>query len=181
MNELEKKSAVDLTDLAVGIIVLGVVVSIGATILLNMRDTRLTDLSTYNTLNESFSPGSGGSSTGTLTNKWFKGITQIKNETGNFPISSGNYTVSTSQLDGTATITNTTNSWPGPWNVSYNAYNTSRADFSVPNSAAIGLGEYGNWFKIIVIVGVAAVILSLIFMAFGRNTGGSSGGIGGEY
>ena len=34
-----KQSAVDLTDLAIGIVVLGIVVSIGATILLNVRDT----------------------------------------------------------------------------------------------------------------------------------------------
>lgn len=88
-----KKSAVDLTDLAIGIVVLGIVVSIGATILLNVRDT--------NTANDT-------------------------------------------------------------------AYNLS-------NSAATGLAEYGNWFTIIVIVGVASVILSLIFMAFGGRGGGSSG------
>lgn len=91
-NALLKKSAVDLTDLAIGIVVLGIVVSVGATILINVRDT--------NTAN------------------------------------------------GTA------------WNVS--------------DKAASGLAEYGNWFKIIVIVGVAAVVLSLIFMAFGRR-GGTGG------
>ncbi len=95
MEKLDfKKSAVDLTDLAIGIVVLGIVVSIGATILLNVRDT---------------------------------------NATGD---------------------------------VSYN----------LANDAATGLAEYGNWFDIIVIVGVAAVILSLIFMAFGRR-GGSGGGV----
>lgn len=86
-----KNSAVDLTDLAIGIVVLGIVVSVGATILLNVRDTNTT----------------GGT-----------------------------------------------------------AYNLS-------DDAATGLAEYGNWFKIIVIVGVAAVVLSLIFMAFGRQSGGS--------
>ena len=85
-----KTNAVDLTDLAVGIVVLGIVVSIGATILINIRDT--------NTVN------------------------------------------------GTA-------------------YNLSE-------DAALGLAEYGNWFTIIVIVGIAAVILALIFMAFGRRGGG---------
>ena len=84
-----KKSAVDLTDLALGIVVLGIVVSVGATILVNVRDT------------------------------------------------------------------NTANS------ISYN----------LADDAATGLAEYGNWFKIIVIVGVAAVILALIFMAFGRGAG----------
>ena len=87
---LEKKSAVDLTELAIGIVVLGIVVSVGATVLINVRDTN-------------------------------------------------------TDLDGAA------------WNVS--------------NAAAVGLAEYGNWFKILVIVGIAAVVLSLIFMAFGRRAG----------
>ena len=89
-----KKSAVDLTDLAIGIVVLGIVVSVGSTILINVRDTNVENNSA--------------------------------------------------------------------WNVS--------------NKASLGLAEYGNWFKIIVIVGVAAVVLSLIFMAFGRR-GGESGAV----
>jgi len=84
-----KHNAVDLTDLAIGIVVLGIVVSIGATILLNVRDTNTTDDTAYN----------------------------------------------------------------------------------LANDAAAGLAEYGNWFDIIVIVGVAALILTLIFMAFGRQGG----------
>ena len=88
-----KKNAVDLTDLAIGIVVLGIVVSVGATILINVRDTNTSGTASYN----------------------------------------------------------------------------------VADKAATGLAEYGNWFKIIVIVGVAAVILSLIFMAFGRRGGGMSG------
>jgi hypothetical protein len=87
-----KQSAVDLTDLAIGIVVLGIVVSIGATILVNVAATNTAGSTAYN----------------------------------------------------------------------------------LANSAATGLAEYGNWFDIIVIVGVAAVILSLIFMAFGR--GSVSGG-----
>lgn len=86
-----KKQAVDLTDLAIGIVVLGIVVSVGATILINVRDTNTADTTAYN----------------------------------------------------------------------------------LANDAAVGIAEYGNWFKIIVIVGVAAVVLSLIFMAFGR--GGQGG------
>ena len=85
-----RKSAVDLTELAIGIVVLGIVVSIGATVLINVRDT--------NTENDS------------------------------------------------------------AWNLS--------------DAAAGGLAEYGNWFTILVIVGIAAVILSLIFLSFGRAGGG---------
>jgi hypothetical protein len=86
------KKAVNLTDLAIGIVVLGIVVSVGATILINVRDTNTAASAAYN----------------------------------------------------------------------------------VSNAAAVGLGEYGNWFKIIVIVGVASVILGLIFMAFGRSSQGST-------
>ena len=85
-----KKPAVDLTELAIGIVVLGIVVSVGATVLINVRDTNTSGTAAYN----------------------------------------------------------------------------------VADKAAVGLAEYGNWFKIIVIVGVAAVILGLIFMAFGRSSGG---------
>ena len=85
-----KKSAVDLTDLAIGIVVLGIVVTVGATILINVRDTNTSGSTAYN----------------------------------------------------------------------------------LADDAATGIAEYGNWFKIIVIVGVAAVVLSLIFMAFGRRAGG---------
>ena len=92
MQILEKKSAVDLTDLAIGIVVLGIVVSVGANVLINVRDTNTAGTSAYN----------------------------------------------------------------------------------VADKAAIGIAEYGNWFKIIVIVGVAAVVLSLIFMAFGRRGGGGA-------
>ena len=87
-----QKSGVDLTDLAIGIVVLGIVVSVGATVLVNVRDT---------------------------------------NTAGDI------------------------------------AYNLA-------DDAATGLAEYGNWFKIIVIVGVAAVVLSLIFLAFGGRQGGMS-------
>jgi hypothetical protein len=91
MLKLEtKKAAIDLTELAVGIVILGIVVSIGATVLINVRDTN--DAGTH-------------------------------------------------------------------------AYNLS-------DDAAGGLAEYGNWFTILVIVGIAAVVLSLIFLAFGRRGGG---------
>jgi len=39
--------------------------------------------------------------------------------------------------------------------------------YNVSDDAASGLGEYGNWFSIIIIVSIAAVILALIFSAFG--------------
>ena len=43
--------------------------------------------------------------------------------------------------------------------------------YNLANSAATGIAEYGNWFKVLVIVAIAGVILGLIFMSFGRNTG----------
>ena len=79
--------AINMSELAISIVVLGIVVAVGATILINVRDTNTAGTTGYN----------------------------------------------------------------------------------VANAAAVGLGEYGNWFKILVIVGVASVILGLIFMAFGRG------------
>ena len=100
-----QKSAVDLTDLAIGIVVLGIVVSIGATVLVNIADTNYVLSATCNT-------------------------------------TSGIY--------------------------------TGCPDYELANDAATGLAEYGNWFSIIVIVGVAAVVLALIFLAFGGRTSGTS-------
>ena len=99
-----QKSAVDLTDLAIGIVVLGIVVTVGATILVNVRDTN---------------------------------------------------------VDGT---------------LHCNSVNTTGCGtaYNLANDAATGLAEYGNWFGIIVIVGVAAVVLSLIFLAFGGRGSGTS-------
>lgn len=48
----KRKSAIDLTDLAVGILILGIVVVIGSRMMLTIRDNRLTDLSTVKSANE---------------------------------------------------------------------------------------------------------------------------------
>ena len=87
-----KRGITDLSEFAIGIVILGIVVSIGATVLINVRDT------------------------------------------------------------------NTANSTP---------YNLS-------DKAATGLGEYGNWFKILVIVAIAGAILSIIFASF-RFRGAAGG------
>ena len=177
----QRKNAVDLTELALGIVVLGIVVTIGAVILTTMRDTRLTDLDTSVTANESISPTDAGVA---LTKTWVKSVDFCTNgseadgavET----LTTENYTVSINAGNGYATIYNESevyaNPTSNPWNCTYTTYNTSRADWALADEAATGLAEYGNWFKIIVIVGVAAVVLSLIFLAFGRRSGTDVGG-----
>jgi len=168
-----KKNAVDLTELAIGVVILGIVVSIGAYILITFRDTKLTDLSTVTTTKEALS---FTNSQDTLSNKWGKSVVSVQNVSTGAVLNSGNYTVSISPVDGTITITNLTNTWQ-PWDVNYSWYNTSsRADYSLANSSATGISEFGNWFKIIVIVGVAAVVLSIIFMSFGKSSQGQSTG-----
>lgn len=166
--ENKKKSAVDLTDLALGIVVLGIVVSIGSVILIGVRDSRLTDLPTVQTVNETTFINT---TTDTLANVWVKSVDACINATSNVTIPAANYTVSISDATGIATITNGTVSVYPDAKCTYTWYNTSQADYDLANDAATGLAEYGNWFKIIVIVGVAAVILALIFMAFGRGAG----------
>ena len=166
-----KKGAVDLTDMAIGIVVLGIVVTIGASILLNVRDSRLTSLPTVTTTNEGVTITAG---VDTLTNTWGKTILNVTNATGGQLVASGNYSYTISSLDGVITLSNSTQTYAQPWNVTYQWYNTSQADWTLANKSALGIAEYGNWFKIIVIVGVASLVLALLFMAFGKS--GSSGG-----
>ena len=173
-----KKPAVDLTDLAIGIVVLGIVVSIGSNILVSMQSSLLTDLDTYSTANESADFTTASSND--LANAWFKNIDSVTNASNGVSIESGNYSVAISEVSGVGTISNLTEEFPFDWNVTYTSYNTtSRADYTLTGDAALGLAEYGDWFDIIVIVGIAAVILALIFMAFGGMS--NSKGIGGSY
>ncbi len=167
-----KKQAVDLTDMAVGILVIGLVVTIGATVLLNIQAGRLTSLDEVTTTNESFLASDGGT---TLDNVWYSSLGKITNATDGATIPATNYTITTDANNGIATVDFVASSLHNGSNVfaTYNTYNTSRADYALAGSAATGLAEFGNWFNIIVIVGIAAVILSLIFMAFGNR--GESG------
>ena len=171
-----KENAVDLTDLAIGILVLGIVVTVGANILLNMRDSHLTDLTQVTTANESVDVSATGSDT--FANTWVTGTTATcLNATGDTVVLSGNYSIAVDAVTGGATISNTTltaSNVNNAWNCTYTTYDTTRADYALANNAAVGIAEYGNWFDIIVIVGIAGVILSLIFMAFGNRGGGSS-------
>ena len=165
MQIQEKKSAVDLTDLAIGIVVLGIVVSVGAYILITARDSRLTDLQVLTTTNEKLTSVTGAGKQ--LANTWVKSVINATNSTDGTLIPSTNYSVSISQQSGKATIIATNGGFNNTnWNVTYQYYNTSRPDWALPNSATTGIGEFGNWFVILTIVGVAAVVLSLIFMAF---------------
>jgi len=173
MEKLEyKKSAVDLTDLALGIVVLGIVVVIGANILIKVRDTRLPDLPILTTTNES----AGTKLSTTFTNTWFKEVTACVNNSNAAPIASGNYSTSVDSF-GHGAITNLTNLYYSyQTNCTYTTYDITQADYDLADSAATGISEYGNWFSIIVIVGVAAVILGLIFMAFGKGAGSVGSG-----
>ena len=174
-----KNSAVDLTDLALGIVVLGIVVSVGSIILIGVRDTSLTDSSVYATANETVT---GSNTTAvSLDNAWFNGITSVVNATDGAAVGSGNYTTSINTATGQGQFLVVGSEFNGEsLNVSYNSYNTTgNPAWTLGNDAALGLAEYGDWFDIIVIVGIAAVILALIFMAFGGR--GASAGVGGSY
>ncbi len=181
----KRYSAVDLTDLAIGIIVLGIAVTIGATILLNVRDARLTDLAILTTANETGVVLNSSSGAHTLVNIWGKSVSDCYcNQSGagfladcgtNSTLGSVNYTVSISS-GGTIGLVNATNSTYNDVKCTYDYYDTTRADWALPNDAAIGIAEFGNWFDIIIIVGIAGLILALIFMAFG-NRGGQDQGV----
>jgi hypothetical protein len=178
-----KKTAVDLTDLAFGIVILGLTVAIGATVVVNIRNNQILDTATRKITLETVTPvGAAGTP---LANTWVKSVDACQNSTGEI-LATANYTYTISPDTGTAKIFNTTSDYTvNSWRCNYTVYNTSDPRYTLPNTASIGLMEYGNWFKIIVIVGVAATILALIFMAFGKggsaSAGGAAGGIGGTY
>jgi len=170
-----KKNAVDLTDLAVGILVLGIVVTIGANILLGVRDSSLSSLPILTTANESVDISATG--TDAFANTWVSSASATCiNASNGGAVAASNYTITVDAASGVGTITNVTTgtTWNYPWNCTYTTYDTTQSDWAVANDAATGIAEYGNWFDIIVIVGVAAVILSLIFMAFGRSSQGNN-------
>lgn len=172
----EKKSAVDLTELAIGIVILGVVVSIGAVVLNNVATSQITNVATYRVNNETVTATDAGTA---LSTGWVKNIVVANNFSSGGVLTDGtNYTYSVNGA-GTGLVYNKSATF-AKMNITYDVYNKSDPRFALPNNATIGLAEYGNWFKILVIVGISAVILALIFMAFG-NKSSSEGSVGGTY
>lgn len=174
MKNQTKKSAVDLTDLAYGIIILGITVAIGATILTKFSVSRVDSLPTFNTINETVTTVTASGET--LSQPWVTSITRAVNATGGQTIAPGNYTLTVNPDTGSSVIKSITSGHYNNtnWKVTYISRNLSDQQYAVPNSAAVGLGEYANWFDIIVIIGIAAVIIGLIFMAFGNRDTGTS-------
>ena len=174
METKTKKTAIDLTEIAIGIVILGVIVSIGATVLINLRNTQITNTATYSVNAETVTPTDAGVG---LTTTWGSSVDYCLNGTAGPTIASANYTYSINSENGVVTLTNATSEFAyTSWACNYTVYNVSDPRYALPNNASIGLAEYGNWFKIIVIVGVAAVVLGLIFMAFGNRSGFSGSG-----
>ena len=177
-----RKSGVDLTSLAIALILLGIVVSIGAYIITGVRDAQLTSLDTKLIANESCAITD---ETGCqLTYSWVQdgSITVINSSNPFVHAGTGNFTKKIDSYGYLHLYNKTENNGDTTeWNVSYTYYNTSRADFYSANQAVVGLAEYGNWFKIIVVVGIAGLILALHFFSFGGGGRGRDSGIGGSY
>lgn len=176
-KESIKKSAIDLTGLALAVVVMGITLTVGVVILGNMRDNQVTNLDVTTVTNESLTTVDGAGEA--LAQAYFKGITGVVNATGGQTIPTSNYSVTYDTASGYARIAST-GSHPynnTNWKVTYQIYNKSDQRYALPDNATTGLLEYGNWFDIIVIVGVAAVIIALIFMAFG-NKGVETAGVG---
>ena len=165
--------SVNLTDFAIAIVVLGIVVTIGSVVLSGMKVAQITNAATYAVKGESVTPTQTGTA---LSTGWGKSIDFCRNSTSGPTIGSPNYTYSVNEDTGVISIKNLTGEFrDSAWTCNYTVYNKSDVRFHTADQAQLGLAEYGNWFKIIVIVGVAAVILTLIFMAFGRGAGSVGG------
>ena len=122
----KRNTAIDLTDLAVGIMVLGLVVSIGANIMINIRDNRLTDLTTLTTSDETIAATDATAGTN-LANSWLNGVTTVNNATGSGEtLTAANYTVTTDPISGIGNLVfNALSAYNGTdVNVTYNYYDT---------------------------------------------------------
>ena len=169
-----KKSAIDLTELAIGIVILGVIVSIGARILVTTRDSQLTNIGSYEVGNET---ALAVTESGTqLSTAWFKDVSTVTYQTNGSVVGSGEYTTTIDGYGKMSIATNGGNANNTGLNVTYNVYNVSDPRFDVPDKAITGLAEYGNWFTILVVIGIASIVLSLIFLSLagGKNKGGQS-------
>lgn len=176
MQTQHKKGAVDLQELAVAVVILGIVVAIGATIIITMRNNTVTNLPSYLVRNETVTVTGTSTSGGVaLSSIWVRSIDLVTNSTGGQVYTSGNYSSSINSGTGVATFFNATSKLPATWNVSYTVYNVSDPQYAIPNNAAIGLSQYGNWFPILVIVGIAAVVIALILSAFSNRATGGEG------
>ena len=150
----------DFSKNAVAIIFLGITAAIGSVIMLSWRDSQLTSLGTYTVYNESVTPVTGGTE---MSVGWCSTVDSCMNQTGQEVIEAANYTVTVDAVNGWCEVANLTGNEfipaENPWNCTYTVYNISDPRFALPNETAIGLLEYGSWFKIIVIVVVAGGLL----------------------
>lgn len=163
---------VDLSKFALSIVVLGIVASIGAVIMLGVRDSsdpvieavklNLTTATYNNTIADihGFVNPCSALQNGTESVKFWNGTAV-------------DYNINAAR--GTLEILEQGQDVQAGGGISFNITNHYKctADYNLSNNAALGLGEYGNWFSILVIVSIAAVIIGLIMLAF-RPTGGQA-------
>ena len=170
----------NLTEFAIAIIVLGITATVGISVLLGMRNSQITTLPTYQVANESVTTTSWTSAGKTLAVQGCSGVTTVINgtdsaATGNV-IDAGNYSVTVTG-EHYCVLNNLTSfgtaAGDDTWYVTYSPYNVSDPRFSLPDKASIGIGEYGSWFKVLVIVVIAGIILGLIMNSFGRPSNSS--------
>lgn len=171
---------VDLTGFAIALIVLGVVAAVGSTILLEYRDSQLDDIATYQVKNETVTDPVNGTYSD-LALRWVQSIGTITNATTGQVVGTANYTTRIRGADGVGQINASHPPVPldnvsqGNWNVTYTVYNITDARFKIADDASTGLAEYGDWFKVLVVIAVAALVIGLLFSSM-RGGAGSEGG-----
>ena len=151
--------------MAIAVLILGIAASIGSVVLLGIRDTAPT---TAYTSNETTATAVTDARYTYFTNRGCTGVSSCTNQTNGHAIAAVNYTASIpTATDGYCGVTAVEAKFNNSiWYCTYSGENTSSTAYKLANDASIGVGEYGSWFKILVIVAVAAVILGLIFIAF---------------
>jgi len=164
-----------LTTLALTVLILGIIVTIGASLMLNLRDNQRADVATLTATNETVTQAQFQTAAGDpLTKAWGVSVKTVINETGHVTLDSANYTTTVDSVSGIMSFKNATeNIYGDNWKVTYYYYDTTDPRYSLPNDTAIGIGEFGNWFDIIIIIGIAGLIISLIYLGLGSKSSSS--------
>ena len=155
----------DLSKYVMTFVVIGLLLGAGLVVLSKLVDRSVTLVGTPTAVaNESWAAASN-STNKTLAHQYIKaGTIVVQNTTGNETLTSGNYTVW--RTPGKAILTGTSSYFGQNLNISYTYYAQDKESTTATNATIIATGDFADWFGIIIVVLMAAVILGIVIAKF---------------
>ena len=160
------KNKGQLGGLATNVLIIGASAIILVMLLVILQDTRdldiLTKVNSATVTNESYTPTTAGAAlTANTAPACSAALSMVTNSSGD-DINSGNYTLNR------CTLANTTSTFQTSWNVTYD-YTFGDIAYTSANSTVVGLATFGDFWSIIVLAIVAAIVLGIIFAIFRKG------------